>query len=227
MYIISTPIGNLQDITYRAVEQLKQVDLVAAEDTRHSGKLLQHYDISTSLVSFHDHNKEKQTPFLLRELKNGKDIGIISDAGTPGISDPGFSLIRAALETKIPVVPIPGPTAFVPALILSGLPLHRFVFEGFPPVKKGRKTFFESLSNEERTIILYESPHRIERTLKDVVHYWGAERSVVIAREITKKFEEFIRGTAESVLADITEKPRKGEMVIIIDGNRSRHQKGK
>ncbi len=195
------------------------LDIVAAEDTRHSGKLLKHYEIEARFISFHDHNKEKQLPFLLRELKRGKNIGVITDAGTPGISDPGFSLIRAALQARASVVPIPGVTAFVPALVVSGLPVHRFVFEGFPPVKKGRKAFFEKLCDEKRTIILYESPHRLNKTVREIGEYWG-NRNIVIARELTKKFEEFLRGTVQEVLEELSQKPRKGEIVIIIDGRK-------
>ncbi|KAA3661877.1 MAG: 16S rRNA (cytidine(1402)-2'-O)-methyltransferase [Calditrichaeota bacterium] len=221
--MISTPIGNLGDITCRAVETLQKMDIVAAEDTRHSGLLLKHFQIKTKLCSFHDYNKEKQLPYLLRELQSGKNIGLISDAGTPGISDPGFSLIHACITAMIPIVPVPGATAFVPALIVSGLPLHRFVFEGFPPVKKGRKTFFECLKNEERTIILYESPHRLLKTIKAIGEYLG-NRKIVVAREITKKFEEFIRGTAQELIEEFTHRPRKGEIVIIVDGYKSEHK---
>ncbi|MCA9732486.1 MAG: 16S rRNA (cytidine(1402)-2'-O)-methyltransferase [Deferribacteres bacterium] len=224
--MISTPIGNLMDITFRAVETLQSMDVVAAEDTRHSGLLLKHYQIKTKLCSFHDFNKEKQLPILLRDLQNGKNVGLITDAGTPGISDPGFSLIKAAIEAMVPIVPIPGATAFVPALIASGLPLHRFVFEGFPPVKKGRKSFFEKLKNEERTIILYESPHRILKTVKDIGEYWG-NRNLVIARELTKKFEEFIRGTVQEIIEELSQQPRKGEIVIIVDGSEPEPKKRK
>lgn len=214
------------DITFRAVETLQSMDVVAAEDTRHSGLLLKHYQIKTKLCSFHDFNKEKQLPILLRDLQNGKNVGLITDAGTPGISDPGFSLIKAAIEAMVPIVPIPGATAFVPALIASGLPLHRFVFEGFPPVKKGRKSFFEKLKNEERTIILYESPHRILKTVKDIGEYWG-NRNLVIARELTKKFEEFIRGTVQEIIEELSQQPRKGEIVIIVDGSEPEPKKRK
>ena len=209
----------MQDMTYRAVKTLQSLDILAAEDTRHSSKLLKHYEVAVKLFSFHDHNKERQLPFLLRELNRGKNIGIVTDAGTPGISDPGFSLIRAALQAHIPVVPIPGVTAFVPALVVSGLPVHRFAFEGFPPVKKGRKSFFEKLRDEERTIILYESPHRLEKTVREIGEYWG-NRKIVIARELTKKFEEFLRGTVEDVLQELSQKPRKGEIVIVVDGRK-------
>lgn len=198
---------------------MQSLDILAAEDTRHSGHLLNHYKIAVKRFSFHDHNKEKQLPFLLRELKRGKNIGIVTDAGTPGISDPGFSLIRAAIQARIPIVPIPGSTAFVPALVVSGLPVHRFVFEGFPPVKKGRKSFFEKLSQEERTIILYESPHRLNKTVREIGEYWG-NRNIVIARELTKKFEEFLRGTVAEVLDELSQKPRKGEIVIIVEGRK-------
>lgn len=179
--------------------------------------MLAHYKISKPTVSYHEFNKEKQTKFLINELKSGKLVALISDAGTPGISDPGFYLIRASIEAGIKITPVPGATAFVPALVISGLPLHRFVFEGFPPVKKGRKTFFERLASEERTIILYESPHKLMRTLSTIVEEWG-NRQIVIVRELTKKFEEFLRGDVEAVIVELERAPRKGEFVLIIEG---------
>ena len=226
LIIIPTPIGNLEDITFRAVRMLKEVDLILAEDTRVTGKLLKHYGIETKMTTHHKFNEHKTVDHLIEQLKAGLTIGLVSDAGTPGISDPGFSLIKAAIEAMVPIVPIPGATAFVPALIASGLPLHRFVFEGFPPVKKGRKSFFEKLKNEERTIILYESPHRILKTVKDIGEYWG-NRNLVIARELTKKFEEFIRGTVQEIIEELSQQPRKGEIVIIVDGSEPEPKKRK
>ncbi len=217
LYVVSTPIGNLRDITLRALDVLKSVDLVAAEDTRHSRTLFTAHGISTPMVSYHDFNKVRQTPKLLRELKSGRSVALISDAGTPGISDPGYYLIRAALQEDIPVQAIPGPTALIPALVVSGLPVHRFVFEGFPPAKKGRQRFFASLAEEPRTIVLYESPHRLRRTLEDILRHWG-NREVVIARELTKKFEEVLRGRADELLARMEEKKFKGEIVLVIEG---------
>ena len=217
LYIVSTPIGNLRDITLRAIEVLKQVDLVAAEDTRHSRKLFAEYGIETPMISYHDFNKEKQTPIIIRKLRQGQSVALISDAGTPGISDPGFYLIREALQQQIRVEAVPGPTAFVPALILSGLPLHRFVFEGFPPAKKGRKSFFENLAQEKRTVILFESPHRLRRTLNDIHQHLG-NRRIAIARELTKKFEEVIRGRVAEIIKKLGDKPVKGEIVLVIEG---------
>lgn len=163
LYVVSTPIGNLRDITLRALDVLRAVDLVAAEDTRHSRKLFMAYGITTPMISYHDFNKQRQTPIILSKLQQGQSVALISDAGTPGLSDPGFFLIREALHQQLSVEAIPGPTALIPALVLSGLPIHRFVFEGFPPAKKGRKSFFEALANESRTIALFESPHRLEK----------------------------------------------------------------
>ncbi len=217
LYIVSTPIGNLRDITLRAIEVLKQVDLVAAEDTRHSRKLFAEYGIETPMISYHDFNKEKQTPIIIRKLREGQSVALVSDAGTPGISDPGFYLIREALQQQIRVEAVPGPTAFVPALILSGLPLHRFVFEGFPPAKKGRKSFFENLAQEKRTMILFESPHRLRRTLNDIHQHLG-NRRIAIARELTKKFEEVIRGRVAEIINKLGDKPVKGEIVLVIEG---------
>lgn len=217
LYIVSTPIGNLRDITLRAIEVLKQVDLVAAEDTRHSRKLFAEYGIETPMISYHDFNKEKQTPIIIRKLREGQSVALVSDAGTPGISDPGFYLIREALQQQIRVEAVPGPTAFVPALILSGLPLHRFVFEGFPPAKKGRKSFFENLAQEKRTVILFESPHRLRRTLSDIHQHLG-NRRIAIARELTKKFEEVIRGRVAEIINKLGDKPVKGEIVLVIEG---------
>lgn len=217
LYIVSTPIGNLGDITYRGVETLKAVEAIAAEDTRHSKKLLHHYHITTPLISFHEHNKEQQAPLIVNQLRAGKSIALITDAGTPSISDPGFYLIREAIQSGIRVTAIPGATALIPALVLSGLPVHRFVFEGFPPPKKGRKSFFESLHNERRTIILYESPHRLLRTLRDLLRYLG-DRNAAVARELTKQFEEIQRGRLSELLAVFDQGSIRGEIVIVIEG---------
>lgn len=217
LFLISTPIGNLGDITLRAIDTLREVDLIAAEDTRHSRKLLNRLQIATPVISFHEHNKTRQVKKILADLLAGKSCGLISDAGTPVISDPGYSLIREALRRQIPVTAVPGPTALIPALILSGLPVHRFVFEGFPPAKKGRKKFFERLAGEERTIILYESPHRIAKTVRDIIAYWG-DRNIALARELTKKFEEVRRGPATEILHGLEKHAAQGEIVIVVEG---------
>ena len=217
LYIVSTPIGNLADMTLRAVAILQQVHLIAAEDTRHSRKLLAHYAIQTPLWSFHDFNKERQAPKLIEQLSQGKSVALISDAGTPGISDPGFYLIREAIRRGITVQAIPGPTALIPALVVSGLPVHRFAFDGYPPAKKGRKKFFEQLQPERRTMILYESPHRLLRTLRDILSYLG-DRHLVVARELTKKFEQVYRGRASEVLNYFENTSIRGEIVLVIEG---------
>ena len=221
LYLVSTPIGNLKDITYRAVEILATVDLIAAEDTRHAAILLKHYNISTSTTSYFDFNKERKTPGLIEKLLNGGSIAVISDAGTPGISDPAFYIVREAIRHDITVEAIPGATAFVPALIISGLPTDRFIFEGFLPPKKGRQSKLKALSEEIRTIIIYESPKKLMTTLHDLRQHLG-NRRIAIARELTKKFEQVYRGTLE----DITENPSviklKGEFVIIIEGNKEK-----
>ncbi len=220
LYIVSTPIGNLGDFTFRAVEILKSVSLIAAEDTRVSGVLLKHYEIKTPMLPYHDHNKEQATPGLLRKLENGDDIALISDAGTPLISDPGFYLVRAAVKQGIDVVPIPGASAMLAGLVAAGLPSDRFTFEGFLPRKKGRQTRFKILAEDPRTIILYESPHRIIKTLKDISEYMG-DRQVVIAREITKRYEEFIRGTVTEIREQLDARSIKGEVVIMIGGKKA------
>lgn len=217
LYIISTPIGNLQDITIRALNCLARVDWLAAEDTRRSAILLKHFGLRARMLSYHEFNKEERTRQLVERLKQGQTVGLISDAGTPGISDPGYKLIRAAISENIPLQAIPGPTAFVPALILSGLPTHRFVFEGFPPAKKKRRAFFERLKLEERTIILYESPHRLLKTLQDIYDVWG-NRRIAMARELTKKFEQIWRGTAAELLQELKENPARGEIVLVVEG---------
>jgi len=220
LYIVSTPIGNLDDLTFRAINVLSSVDLIAAEDTRTTKHLLDHYKIHKPLVSYFSYNEARRTPELISKLKNGLSIALVSDAGTPGISDPAFRIIRAALDETIPVVSIPGPTAFLPALIVSGLPTDRFVFEGFLPVKKGRRSKLEQLKNEQRTIILYESPHRLLRTLRDLLEFLG-DRDISVSRELTKHFEEVIRGKISNALHHFTQKSIRGEFVFVVRGSAS------
>lgn len=218
LYIVPTPIGNLKDITLRALEVLKEVDVILAEDTRTSGKLLNHYSISTSLRPYHMHNEHKTLEGLIKELQAGRVMAIITDAGTPAISDPGFLLVREAIREGIPVETLPGATAFVPALVNSGLPAHNFTFEGFLPVKKGRQTKFTELAEETRTMIFYESPYRIAKTLGEMAKYWGAERQASVSREITKKFEETLRGTLVELEDHFKKNSPKGEFVICVSG---------
>jgi len=220
LYLVPTPIGNLEDITLRAIRILKEVDLILAEDTRTSGKLLQHFDIATQMHSHHMHNEHRSIANLISKLKAGATLALISDAGTPAISDPGFLLTRACLENDIAVECLPGPTAFVPALVNSGLPNDKFVFEGFLPVKKGRQTRLKLLAEETRTIIFYESPHKLLKTLANFVEYFGADRPISVSRELTKLYEETVRGTAAEVLKYYTEKPPKGEIVIVVGGKK-------
>lgn len=217
LFLVSTPIGNLKDITFRAVETLRAVDLIAAEDTRRAAILLRHYDIQKPTVSYHNFNERKAAPRLLAELEAGKNVALITDAGTPGISDPAFYLVREALAYALPLEAIPGPTAFVPALLLSGLPTDRFVFEGFPPVKKGRQTFFQELKHERRTIVLYESPQRVLRTLAAILENWG-DRRAALARELTKFYEETLRGRVSELLEALQDRTLKGECVLVIEG---------
>ena len=220
LFIVPTPIGNLKDITFRALEVLKEVDLILAEDTRTSGKLLKHFDINTPSQSHHMHNEHKTVAAIINKLKGGLTIALISDAGTPAISDPGFLLTRACIENDIEVECLPGATAFVPALVNSGLPNDKFVFEGFLPVKKGRQTRFKVLAEETRTMIFYESPHKILKTLTHFCEYFGEDRQVSVSRELTKLYEETIRGTAKEVLEYYTNKPPKGEIVICVAGKK-------
>jgi 16S rRNA (cytidine1402-2'-O)-methyltransferase len=220
LYIVPTPIGNLKDITFRAVEVLKEADLILAEDTRTSGKLLKHFEILTHMQSHHMHNEHKTVDTIIEKLKNGTTIALISDAGTPAISDPGFLLTRACIENNIEIECLPGATAFVPALVNSGLPNDKFVFEGFLPVKKGRQTRLLLLAEETRTIIFYESPHKLIKTLGHFCEYFGEDRSVSVSRELTKLYEETIRGTAKEVLEYYTNKPPKGEIVIVVGGKK-------
>lgn len=218
LFIVPTPIGNLKDMTFRAVEVLKQVDLILAEDTRTSGKLLKHFEIDTPSQSHHMHNEHKTVEVLVQKIKSGTSVALISDAGTPAISDPGFLLTRACIEHGIEVDCLPGATAFVPALVNSGMPNDKFVFEGFLPVKKGRLTRLLLLAEETRTIIFYESPHKLIKTLSHFCEYFGEDRSVSVSREMTKLYEETIRGTAKEVLEHYTNKPPKGEIVIVVGG---------
>ncbi|MBT3523381.1 16S rRNA (cytidine(1402)-2'-O)-methyltransferase [Flavobacteriaceae bacterium] len=218
LYIVPTPIGNLEDFTFRAINVLKDVDLILCEDTRRSKKLLIHYDIETPLRSHHKFNEHKEIGKVVNKILSGEKIALISDAGTPGISDPGFLAVRTCLENNIEVECLPGATALIPALVNSGIPFDKFVFEGFLPVKKGRKTKLEKLSEEERTMVFYESPHKLLKTLKDFSNSFGQERKVAISRELTKIYEETIRLSLENAVKLFTKKPPKGEFVIIIEG---------
>jgi len=218
LYICGTPIGNLEDVTIRVLNILKEVKLIAAEDTRHTKKLLIHYQINTKVTSYHEYNKFKKAPYLVEILKNGQDIALVSDAGMPGISDPGYVLINLALNNNIKIIPIPGVSALITALVVSGLPTDKFVFEGFLPRKiKERKRYFKSIKNEERTIIFYETPHRLKRALKDMLEILG-DRKIVIARELTKKYEEIIRGKLNLVLSEMNTKEIKGEITLVVQG---------
>ena len=218
LYLIPTPIGNLEDITLRALRLLKEVDMVLAEDTRTTRKLFSHYEISTPLAPFHMHNEHKVVNKWIERLKSGEKIALVSDAGTPAISDPGFLLVRECVKNDIEVDCLPGATAFVPALVNSGLPSEKFIFEGFLPSKKGRQTRLKILAEEERTMIFYESPHRIVKTLSQFMEYFGDERIVSVSREISKMFEETKRGSMKYVKEYFEEKKPKGEFVIIVDG---------
>jgi len=218
LFIVPTPIGNLEDITLRAISTLKSVDLILAEDTRTSGKLLKHFEISTPMQSYHMHNEHKILDRIIEKLKAGFEIALISDAGTPAISDPGFLLTRACVAEQISVECLPGATAFVPALVNSGLPNDRFIFEGFLPIKKGRQTRLKLLADEERTIVLYESPHKLNKTLEQICLFFGEDRQISISRELTKLFEETRRGTAKELLDHYSKAAVKGEIVIVISG---------
>jgi len=219
LFLVPTPIGNLEDITYRAVRHLREVDLIACEDTRTSGVLLDHYNVDTPITAYHEHNERERTPTLLTRMRAGHDIALISDAGSPGISDPGFYLVRACWTENIEVRALPGPTALIPALTASGIPSDRFVFEGFLPKKKGRQTRLQTLSSEARSIVLYESPYRLLRTLDDLIEHLGQERTAAVARELTKTFEEVERGTLREVRAYFAEYDQvRGECVIVVHG---------
>lgn len=218
LFIVPTPIGNLGDITLRALETLRSVDLILAEDTRTSGFLLKHHNISKPLQSFHNFNEHKIVTTLIQRLEKGEVMALVSDAGTPGISDPGFLIIRACLQAGLVVDCLPGPTAFVPALVKSGLPSDRFVFEGFLPHKKGRQTMLKKLAEEERTMIFYESPFRLVKTLEQFKEYFGPDRMTSVSRELTKMFEETFTGPVEQVLNHFLSKEVKGEIVIVVAG---------
>jgi 16S rRNA (cytidine1402-2'-O)-methyltransferase len=218
LYLIPTPLGNLKDVTYRSIEVLQSVDFILCEDTRTSAKFLSHYHIQKPLSPYHQHNEHKIVQHIVDQLKDGKTIALITDAGTPGISDPAFLLVRECVKQQIKVETLPGATAFVPALVNSGLPTNRFTFEGFLPLKKGRHTMLTQLADEERTMIFYESPMRLLRTLKDFVEYFGGERSCSVSRELTKMFEENKQGTLQEVYDYFSAKTVKGEIVIVVEG---------
>ena len=221
LFIVPTPIGNLEDITLRAINTLKEVDLILAEDTRTSSFLLKHLGISKPLKSYHQHNEHKILDELISQLNSGKNIALISDAGTPGISDPGFLLIREAIEKNISIISLPGATAFVPALINSGLPCNEFSFYGFLPQKKGRQTRLKLLELEEKTFIVYESPFRLVKLLQELQKHLGAKRKACVCRELTKLFEETKRGTLEELILFYNSKPVKGEIVVVVQGNKN------
>jgi 16S rRNA (cytidine1402-2'-O)-methyltransferase len=218
LYIVPTPIGNLEDITLRALRILKESDAILAEDTRVSAKLLSHYEIKKPLLAHHQHNEHKTVDWIASRIQAGETIALISDAGTPGISDPGFLLVRECIKQGIEVDCLPGPTAFVPALVQSGLPCDQFIFLGFMPQKKGRQTRFKNLANEARTMVFYESPYRLVKFLEEAGEHWGKERRVCVSRELTKMFEENFRGTAAEAHQHFTSKTVKGEIVIIVQG---------
>ena len=218
LYLVPSPIGNLQDITLRALEVLKQVDVILAEDTRMSSRLLNHYQIIKPLSPYHQHNEHRVLHHLVDQLLQGKKMALLTDAGTPGVSDPAFLLVRECIKVGVTVECLPGATAFVPALVDSGLPMNRFVFEGFLPLKKGRQTMFKQLAEEERTMIFYESPMRLVKTLEEMSEYFGADRRCCVSRELTKLFEENRRGSLAEVCAYYKEKGVKGEIVIVVEG---------
>lgn len=225
LYIVPTPVGNLEDMTFRAIRILKEASLILAEDTRTSGKLLKHFGIGTRMMSHHMHNEHKTVEQLVSRIQSGEIIALISDAGTPSISDPGFLLVRACVEHQLDVECLPGATAFVPALVNSGLPSDRFCFEGFLPEKKGRQTRFLQLAEEPRTMIFYVSPHKLVKTLSEFVAYFGADRPVCVSREISKLHEENVRGTAAEVLEHFTAKSAKGEIVVTVGGFLSKKER--
>jgi 16S rRNA (cytidine1402-2'-O)-methyltransferase len=218
LYIVPTPIGNLSDITRRSAEVLGQVDFILAEDTRTSGVLLKHINVSRPMVAYHQHNEHKALDGIIARLKSGESAALISDAGTPGISDPGYLIIRECIREDIECICLPGPTAFVPALVCSGLPCERFVYEGFLPHKKGRQSKLKTLAAEERTMVFYESPHRLLKTLMQFAEYFGEQRPASVSREITKVYEETIRGTLADLIAHFETNPVKGEFVIVVGG---------
>ncbi|MFD0931982.1 16S rRNA (cytidine(1402)-2'-O)-methyltransferase [Psychroflexus salinarum] len=219
LILVPTPVGNLADMTYRAVEVLKSVDVILAEDTRVSGILLKHYGIETPMQSYHQHNEHSHTSSVVKQIKNGRETAIITDAGTPGISDPGFLLTRACVAAGVNIECLPGATAFVPALVNSGLPNDKFVFEGFLPAKKGRQKRLKALAEEDRTMIFYESPYKLLKTLQQCIEHFGEDRQVSISREISKLYEETVRGTLTEVIAHFETKKPKGEFVIVLAGS--------
>ena len=219
LFLVPTPVGNLEDMTFRSRNVLKNVDLILAEDTRTSGVLLKHYDISTPLKSHHKFNEHTEVPKIAEKVLGGENIALITDAGTPGISDPGFLLVRECRKLDVEVECLPGPTAFVPALVASGLPCERFVFEGFLPLKKGRATRLQELSKDERTIIIYESPKRLERTLRQIAEFFGETRDACVCREISKIHETYHSGTLKELISFFSQNQVKGEIVLIIKGN--------
>ncbi len=219
LYVVGTPIGNLEDMTFRAVRILQTVNLIAAEDTRHTGKLLQHFQIKTPQISYHEHNRTSRIPELLEQMGNGQAIALVSDAGMPGISDPGYELVTACIAAGIRVVPIPGASAAVTALSAAGLPTDKFVFEGFLPAKgQKRREYLESLETESRTLIFYESPHRLRDTLQDLATVWGSDRQIVMARELTKLYEEFWRGNIAEAIAHYNQREPQGEYTLVVAG---------
>ena len=218
LYIVPTPIGNLEDITLRAIKVLKKVDLILCEDTRRSKKLLNHLEIDVPLKSHHKFNEHSEVSYIVKKIVEGSNMALISDAGVPGISDPGFLIVRTCLENNIEIECLPGPTAFVPALVVSGLPIDKFIFEGFLPAKKGRKTRLEKLALESRTMVFYESPHKLLRTLLDFDNFFGSNRKISISRELTKLYEETLRGSIKEMVAIYSNKKPKGEYVIIVQG---------
>jgi len=220
LYIVPTPIGNLEDMTFRAVKILKEVAIILAEDTRTSGKLLKHFDIATPMQSHHMHNEHKKLNNIINRLNSGETMALITDAGTPAISDPGFLLTRACIENNITIECLPGATAFVPALVNSGLPNDKFVFEGFLPPKKGRQTRLKLLSEEKRTMLFYESPHKLIKTLTQFLEYFGEDRKISVSRELTKLYEETIRGTVKEVLTHFEKNTPKGEFVLVVEGGK-------
>jgi 16S rRNA (cytidine1402-2'-O)-methyltransferase len=221
LYIVPTPIGNLADITLRALNVLKSVDVILAEDTRTSGFLLKHYEINKPLQSFHNYNEHRVVTTLVERMQKGEVMALVSDAGTPAISDPGFLIVRAALQAELQVECLPGPTAFVPALVKSGLPSDRFVFEGFLPHKKGRQTQLKALAEETRTMIFYESPYRLIKTLEQFIEYFGADRPASVSRELTKKFEETVNGSLSEIVEHFKAKEVKGEIVMVVAGKQN------
>ena len=226
LFVVSTPIGNLEDITLRALRILREVDIIAAEDTRRTAKLLSKYEIGTKTISYHDQNKERRTPLLLDRLRSGLNVAIVSDAGTPGISDPSYYLVSRAIDEGVPIIPVPGPTAAISALVVSGLPTDRFVFEGFLPSKEGRcRTRLRELASERRTIVLFESPHRLERNLHIMFEMLG-NRRIAVVRELTKRFEEIQRGPLSALIEQYKNVSPKGEFVLVVEGASEKDREG-